>query len=139
MVRVALEGAPPTPPPPSLSLSGRLARLARGCGECDVLWQASPASRPADLVLRSSGSAPTSCIMSRAVRRCPCVSDTVARCGTCSSCRCLRVSADTPLTALRRAPAPPVRAMNQHGCVGMRACARAVSVRVGRPGSVVPL
>ena len=55
-----------------------------------MFWQASPVSRPADLVLWSGGSAPTSCIMSWTVHRCPCVSDT-----------------DTPLTALRRAPSAP--------------------------------
>ena len=45
--------------------------------------------------------------MSQTVHRCPCVFDTVARCGTCGGCHCLRVSADTPLTALRRAPSAP--------------------------------
>ena len=39
---------------------------------CDVLWQASPVSRPADPVLWSGGSALTLCIMSRTVHRCPC-------------------------------------------------------------------
>ena len=47
-------------------------------GECDVLWQASPASRPADPVWWSCGTALTSCIMSQALHRCPCVSDTAA-------------------------------------------------------------
>ena len=84
----------------------------RGCGGCDVLWQASPVSRPADLVLWSSGSALTLCLMSRTVHHCACVSDTVAHCGTCGGCHCLRVSADTPLTALHRASVPPVRTMN---------------------------
>ena len=73
-------------------------------GECDVLWHASPVSRPADPVLWSSGSALTSCLMSRTVHHCPCVSDTVARRGTCGGCHRLRVSAAAPLTALCRAP-----------------------------------
>ena len=77
------------------------------CACSAVLWQASPVSRPADLVLWSGGSAPTSCIMSQTVHHCPCVSDTVARCGTCSGCHCSRVNADTPLTALRRDPTAP--------------------------------
>ena len=55
------------------------------CGGCDVLWQASPVSRPADLVLWSSGSALTSCIMSRTVHHCPWASDAVAQSGTCST------------------------------------------------------
>ena len=91
-----------------LELNGRWLmanQRRRSCGECDVLRQASPVSGPADLVLWSGGSALTSCIMSRTVHRCPCVSDTVARCGTCAGCHCVRVSA--PLTALRRAPGAP--------------------------------
>ena len=74
---------PFSPPPP---LHHPLYVFPRGCGEWDVLWQASPVSRPADLVLWSSGSALTSCIMSWTVHHCPCVSDTVAHCGTCSGC-----------------------------------------------------
>ena len=82
-------------------------RHTRSRSECDVLWQTSPVSIPADLVLWSSGSALTSCIMSRTVHRSLCASAAAARCGTCSNCHCLRVSADTPLTALcgaRHAP-----------------------------------
>ena len=52
---------------------------------CNVLWQASPVSRLADLVLWSSGSALTSCIMSRTVHHCPCASDAGAQCWTCST------------------------------------------------------
>ena len=48
----------------------------------------------------------------RTVHRCPGVSDTVARCGTCGGCHCVRGSADTPPPALRRASVPPVRTMN---------------------------
>ena len=79
----------------------------RSRGECDVLWQTSPVSIPADLVLWSSGSALTLCIMSRTVHRRLCASAAAARCGTCSACHCLRVSADTPLTALRGARHAP--------------------------------
>jgi hypothetical protein len=71
------------PPPPF--------QTARGCGECDVLGQASSVSRPADLVLWSSGLALTSCIMSQTGHHCLCVSDTVAHCGVCGGCHCLRV------------------------------------------------
>ena len=39
-------------------------------------------------------------------------SHTVAGCGTCSDCHCLQMSADTPMTALRRATVPAVRTMN---------------------------
>ena len=60
-----------------------------------------------DLVLWSGELAPTLCIMSCAVHHCPCVFYTVPRCGTCGGCHCLRVSADTPLTALHRASVPP--------------------------------
>ena len=63
----------------------------------------------------SSGSAPTSCLMSRTVHHCPCVSDTVARCGTCSGYHCWRASADSPLTALCRASVPPWSGP----CIGM--------------------
>ena len=79
----------------------------RSRGECDVLWQTSPVAISADLVLWSSGSALTSCIMSRTVHRRLCASAAAARCGTCSDCHCLRVSADTPLTALRGARHAP--------------------------------
>ena len=78
----------------------------RGCTECDVLWQASPVSIPADPVLWSGGPAPTSCLMSRTVHRCPCVSDTVGRRGTCSGCHGARVSAGT-LSRLVQARACP--------------------------------
>ena len=71
--------SPRTSPPPLSALPG-------AAGECDVLWQASPVSRPADLVLWSSGTALASCIMSRTVHRRPRVSDAVAHCGTCSGC-----------------------------------------------------
>ena len=60
------------------------------CGGCDVLWQASPVSRPADLVQWSSGSALTLCIMSRTVHHSPCASDAVAQCGTCSTATACR-------------------------------------------------
>ena len=83
----------------------------------------SPVSIPADPVLWSSGSALTLCIMSWTVHHCPRVSDTVAHRGTCGGCHCLCTSADTPLTALRRASVPPVRTMNEHGCVCLCACA----------------
>ena len=92
----------PQTPPPSNGLPPTPKRKGRG-GECDVLWQASPVSTPADPVLWSGGSARTSCLMSPTVHRCPCVSDPVARCGTCSGYHCTWVSADKPLTALRRA------------------------------------
>ena len=52
----------PSPPPPHTPWS---------CSECDVLWQASPVSRPADLILWSDGLAPTSRILSRTVHHCP--------------------------------------------------------------------
>ena len=78
----------------------------RSCGEGDVLWQASPVSRLADLVLWSGGSTPTWCSMSRTVHCCPCVSDTVARCGTFGGC-----PADPPLLCVGPT-APPVRTMN---------------------------
>ena len=106
-----------SPPPPQKKIE------APGCVECDLLGQALPVSKPGDQVLWSSGSALTSCIMSRTVHHCPCVSNTVAHCGTCSGCHCWRVSAHSPLTALRRASVPRVRTMNSHGCVGMCACA----------------
>ena len=70
------------------------------CSECDVLWQASPVSTPANLVLWSSGSALTLCSMSRNMYHCPCVFDTVAHCGTCSGCHRVRMSVDTPLTTV---------------------------------------
>ena len=76
----------PAPPPGTVVWS---------CGECDVLWQASLVSRPADPVLWSGASAPPSCIMSRTVHRRPC------------GCHCVRVSADAPPTALRGAPTAP--------------------------------
>ena len=41
------------------------------------------------------------------VHHCTRVSDAVARVGTCGGCHCLRVSADTPPTALRRASSAP--------------------------------
>ena len=95
----------------------------RSCGECDVLWQTSPVSIPADLVLWSSGSALTSCIMSGTVHRRLCASAAAARCGTCSDCHCLRVSADTPLTALRGARhAPRSGPWNDMVCVCVREC-----------------
>ena len=83
----------------------------RSCGECDVLWQAALVSRPADRVVWSGGSALTSCTMSRTVHHCPFVSNPVARCVTCG-CHCLRVSADTALTALGRASVPLLTTMN---------------------------
>ena len=79
----------------------------RSRSECDVLWPTSPVSIPADLVLWSSGSALTSCIMSGTVHRRLCALAAAARCGTCSDCHCLQVSADTPLTALRGARHAP--------------------------------
>ena len=95
----------------------------RSRGECDVLWQTSPVSIPADLVKWSSGSALTLCIMSRTVHRRLCASAAVARCGTCSDCHCLRVSADTPLTALRGARhAPRSGPWNDMVCVYVREC-----------------
>ena len=95
----------------------------RSRGECDVLWQTSPVSIPADLVLWSSGSALTSCIMSRTVHRRLCASAAAARCGTCSDCHCLRVSTDTPLTALRGARhAPRSGPWNDMVCVCVREC-----------------
>ena len=98
----------------------------RSRGECDVLWQTSPVSIPADLVLWSSGSALTSCIMSRSVHCRLCASAAAARCGTCSDRHCLRVSADTPLTALRGARhAPRSGPWNDMVCV-------CVCVSVGR-------
>ena len=56
-----------TPPPQPPSPTPRPHTRSRG--ECDVLWQTSPVSIPADLFLWSSGSALTSCIMSRTVHR----------------------------------------------------------------------
>ena len=95
----------------------------RSRGECDVLWQTSPVSIPADLVLWSSGSALTSCIMSRIVHRRLCASAAAARCGTCSDRHCLRVSADTALTALRGAcHAPRSGPWNDMVCVCVREC-----------------
>ena len=64
---------------------------------------------PVALVLWSVGLAPTSGIMSGTVHHCPCVSDTVTRSRTCGGCHCLRVHADTPLTAFHRALVPLVR------------------------------
>ena len=85
-LRTALKDRPKGPPtanrqPPPTANRDQPPTVNR-CGECDVLWQASPVSRPADLLLWSGGSAPTSCIMPRTVHHCPCVSDAVARCGT---------------------------------------------------------
>ena len=116
------------PPPPPLGAFGPFlrggesrtkarTRPTRGQGVCRISKNRrgggppqtpspSPASRPADPVLWSRGSALTLCITSRTVHRRPCVSDTVARCGTCGGCHCVRVSADTPPTALRRASVP---------------------------------
>ena len=65
---------------------------------CDVLRQALPVSKPAELVLWSSGSALTSCIMSRTVHHC----DTVTRCETCGGCRCLRGGGASPRGRVRR-------------------------------------
>ena len=85
-------------------------------------------SIPADLVLWSSGSALTSCIMSRTVHHRLCASAAAARCGTCGDCHCLRVSADTPLTALRGARhAPRSGPWNDMVCVCVCVC-----VSVGR-------
>ena len=89
-VGVPTQGVAP-PPPPQMS-----------CSECDVPWQASPTC---GLVARPS--APTSCIMSRTVPRCPSVCDTVAHGGTSGGCH----SACTPLTAVHRASVRPVGAM----------------------------
>ena len=84
----------------------------------------------------------TSCIMSRIVLHCPCVSGAVAHCGTCSGCRCVRMSADAPLTALRRAPVPAGHAhaftrLCMRVCMCMGMCS--ASLRRGRPGSAVAL
>ena len=72
---------------------------------------------PQNLILWSGGSALTLCIMPRTVHHCTCVSDTVARCGTCSGCHCRRVPADTRLTAYHMASAPLARTMDSHGYV----------------------
>ena len=45
------------------SWRGRPPVQSGSCGECDVLWHASPVSRPGDLVLWSGSSALTSCIV----------------------------------------------------------------------------
>ena len=89
------------------------------CGGCDVLWQASPVSRPADLVPWSSGSALTSCIMSRIVHLCLC------RCGTVWDVQhrhCLWVSLGTPLTAKRRAHSAPGQYHEITWCVCVCVC-----------------
>ena len=54
--------------------------------------------------------------MSRTAHHCPCVSHTVAHCGSCGGCHCVQASADTPLTALRRASVPLVRTV-VYACV----------------------
>ena len=105
-----------TPPPPRTDLTSKRCGTGHQVYHTQYLpafMQPSPPlpSRPADLVLWSCGWALTLYIISRTVHHCPCASDTVAHCGTCSGCRCLRVSADTPQTALRRASGvcpPPI-------------------------------
>ena len=90
------------PPAPTHTYSG-------SCGECDVLWQASPVSRPAVLVLWSGGAAPTLCIMSRTVHHCPCVC--LRHRGTLRDLWWLPLLAgERRLTALRRAPSAPGQA-----------------------------
>ena len=87
------------------------------------------------------GSALTSCIMSRTVHRRLCASAAAARCGTCSDCHCLRVSADTPLTALRGARhAPRSGPWNDMVCVCVRGGYNSddiTKVRVGGGGGLL--
>ena len=108
----------PPPPPPSHPLSKLQPKFSDICIEEIGLWPSEPLSAapppppqslqglqgpPPPKVTFPPALVPTLCVMSRTVHHRPCVSDTVALCGACGGCRCVRVSAEPPPTALRRA------------------------------------
>ena len=122
-----LPDAPPCPPRPAAA-AGAMSSGTPPQSQNPQTRSCGPVARPQ-----------TSYIMSQTVHHRPCASDTAAQRGTCSGCHRVRMSADTPPIALRRASGAPGH-MNEHGRVGTCAWAWAAffapSLRRFRTGSV---